>query len=377
MYTKFKINDLTGPAKHFAKPQIVGHYSINGVREYCNDLSQLKYYIKPLDPDNVYFDLDDNHNTIYKPENEDSKLDNLLRWMSENFDQLKRQDSNNENDRWLEPEIVCFRGLLKILMITPYHKEDGWIICASKFKGTIYLCAFDTDKKKQRILKEPAHIKQWSSWGYKFEQYLLSGKPSTNPDLSLPLNQNEEFCCVFKSKLRETVLLYGAEIDGICFQQQIEDILIGKDVELIELKTVTHRAFNSKGDMLPVKGGYRAPRTLQWWCQCYLVDIKRITCGHRNDDGIVTKIKEYNLRQLASDSRDSWSHEICRNFCDQFLQKVKTIVTEDYEKCLYKFTYEPRIDSIIVHKIKPDPNFEYTFLHSWYIDKAKRHFENR
>ncbi|XP_054005257.1 decapping and exoribonuclease protein-like [Hylaeus anthracinus] len=124
MYKILKIGRLNGPAEHFTKPQIVGHYSINDAREYCNDLSQLKYYKKPLNPDNVNFNLDDNEDTIVTPEDENTKLDDLLRRMSENFDQLKRQNFDNENDRWLEPEIVCCRGLLKAVMATPYKKRD-------------------------------------------------------------------------------------------------------------------------------------------------------------------------------------------------------------------------------------------------------------
>lgn len=76
----------------------------------------------------------------------------------------------------IQPQFVTFRGTLKSLLITPYERYESWIICASKFKGTIYLCSFDTEEKKQRELLKTDYERQCSDWGYKFEQYMLSGK---------------------------------------------------------------------------------------------------------------------------------------------------------------------------------------------------------
>lgn len=55
---------------------------------------------------------------------------------------------------------------------------------------------------------------------------------------------------------------------------------------------------------------------------------------------------------------------------------MKNIVREDYDKCLYRFTYNPKTDYITVDKMKPNSESEYTFLHNWYIKKAKQRFEN-
>lgn len=136
----------------------------------------------------------------------------------------------------------------------------------------------------------------------KTKQHRLSfslDTPSTDPDLTIPLNENEEFCCIFKSKLGETKLLYGAEIDGICSQQQIQDTLVGKKVELIELKTMPLRAVHNSQRIDPK----RALTTLKWWCQSYLVGIQRIICGCKKDNsGIVVKIKEFKCDELANSS---------------------------------------------------------------------------
>ncbi|XP_076279190.1 decapping and exoribonuclease protein-like isoform X2 [Lasioglossum baleicum] len=352
-----------GPTDQFTKPQIVGSYSIQGDRSYCSDLSQLKYY---KEPENVYFNLDDNPPANVQIENE--KLDFLLRWMSDNFDQIKVQHSDNATKRWLEPEIVCYRGLLTTLFSTPYDTE-GWIVCASKFRGTIYLCGFDSDAKKLRISRETSYQKKCCSWGHKFEEYMLADSPFENPDLSIP--PNGELCCMFKSMFGGTTFLYGAEIDGIRSSHRITDTRIGKDVELIELKTISMRAITRHGH---IKYN-RANTILKWWLQSYLVGIPRIVCGCRNDNGIVTEIREYKLARLADDFKHCWNFEACSSFLTGFLKRIKATVVRNYNECIYKFTYHPERKTIEVDELKPSPYLEYTFLHSWYIDAAKRHCE--
>ncbi|XP_076657938.1 decapping and exoribonuclease protein-like isoform X1 [Halictus rubicundus] len=363
----FDVNSLKGPADPFTKPQIVGSYSINGDNDYCSDLSQLKYY---KEPKNVYFNLDDNPPTISNSELENEKLDFLLRWMSENFDQLKVHHSSNPTERWLEPEIVCYRGLLTTLFSTPYDTE-GWIVCASKFKGTIYLCGFDSDAKKLRVSRETNYQKKCSSWGRKFEQYMLADSPFEDPDLSIPLNGNGYLCCMFKSAFGGTALLYGAEIDGIRSSHRITDTSIGKDIELIELKTISLRAITRHGY---IKYN-RANSILKWWLQSYLVGIPRIVCGCRNDNGVVTEIREYKLTRLEEGFKNCWDFETCSSFLTAFLERMKATVVRDYSECIYKFTYHPERKTIKVDELKPTPDLEYTFLHLWYIDAVKRHCE--
>ncbi|XP_076246172.1 decapping and exoribonuclease protein-like isoform X2 [Calliopsis andreniformis] len=353
MLFKFKIADLAKESTaEFSKPQIIGHYSIDGERRYFSDLSQLKYYKQPLDLKHVNFNLDDNSQTVYKEEDVDVKLDFLLKWISENFKHLEmREDSGNSTtSRCLEPEFICNRGSLTNLFITPYNCEDGWMICASKFKGTIYLCSFDTDEKKREKLKRTEYHKRCIAWGYKFEQYMLSDTPSTNPDLTTPLNQNEEFCCVFKSNL------------------------VNKDVELIELKTIPERSINYQGHI-----NHRRPlTTLKWWCQSYLVGIKRIICGcKKGNSGIVFKIKEFLCSELVNSSKNLWRPEICTSFCNEFLERMKLIVQKDYNKCIYQFEYKPNTRYVEVNEIEPSFGSEYTFLPMWYIAKANQHFSAR
>lgn len=82
---RLKISDLREPGE-FSEPQIVGHYSINGEKCYRSDISQMKYYKQPSNPERVRFNLDDDLYRIYKSEEVNVKLDFMLQWVSENFD---------------------------------------------------------------------------------------------------------------------------------------------------------------------------------------------------------------------------------------------------------------------------------------------------
>lgn len=356
------VYNIKGPIDDIFNLEIIGNYSINGEREYCSGIKELKYYKKPLNT-KVNFDLNLNENTIRKI-NKDVKLDYILTWILENFDILKIQDSKDIT-RWIQPRFVTHRGTLKSLLITPHEQYDGWIICASKFKGTIYLCSFDTEEKKQKELAKTDYQRLCSDWGFKFEQYMLTDTPDNEPSTSQCLNQNEEFCCVFKSKFGKDILLYAAEIDGIRSKQIIEDTVVGKTCELVELKTILRRSVSNDGPRNMYK-------KLLWWAQCYPVGIKKIVCGCKNAKGLVTEIKEvqtstFYIRKTADRSK---------SFCSGFLKEVKKIVREDYDKCLYKFTYDPRKKTITVDKMT-DNKSECMFLYPWYTDDIKTKYENK
>lgn len=74
----------------------------------------------------------------------------------------------------MDTDFICRRGALKIILCSPYRRED-WIICASKYRGTIYLCEFYTNEKEYEHVNATIETKQINSQGLKFEQFMLAG----------------------------------------------------------------------------------------------------------------------------------------------------------------------------------------------------------
>ncbi|KYN08872.1 Protein Dom3Z [Trachymyrmex cornetzi] len=362
--------------------ELIGHFSIDGDLQYHADLSQLKYYVPPSDPNNVNLDLNKNFLSTRHQPTSYLKLDNLLRWLSNNFRRLEKPLSVQE-ERWLDIEFVASRGTIKTILCSPYKMRDEWIICASKYRGTIYLCEFYSDEREHHYVNASMSEKQIHSWGYKFEQYMVADHPSRTPDPKRPLNECEHFYCMFKANFDNHSLLYGAEIDGISSQQPITDTLEGKTFEFIELKTFP--LLNEDGNLY---SKISCLRVMEWWSQNYLANINKIICGLK-DKNIVRIIKEYSTCDLPKLSK----LKLCNNadlnyifilqpscdinkskiFCKIFLDNVKRIVTKDYNECMYKFRWAPFIRNVVSYTEEAPDNERYFFLQPWFVDKAEKY----
>ena len=67
---------------------------------------------------------------------------------------------------------------------------------------------------------------------------LLSDKPQGKPDPSTPVNENEEWCVIMKTKFKNHVLMFGAETDGVLnCSTEVRSIDELAECRLLELKT--------------------------------------------------------------------------------------------------------------------------------------------
>ena len=181
------------------------------------------------DNSNVSLNLDYNVNRAIKPTplKENEAITNLLKGILEFKHTLAVKGELDS----LHTDVVCFRfwflsyfshvtidsifrGLLTVLLCTPYERRDGWIIDVVRWRGTLYLLQVETNKRKEEKRKESRRQKQMSSWGYKFEQLMTSAVPGEAPNTEIPVNENEEFCCLFRTRIGKVSVVYGAEMDA-------------------------------------------------------------------------------------------------------------------------------------------------------------------
>lgn len=175
----------------FQLPKCVGSFSLDLERNYHSDLSQLQYLQLPNPKEDqepnlankdweVEFDLGKGiQNAIEKDEvlTNQTMLDNLLTWIlqerkAENFSLVDLQKPLKP----LQVDFVCYRGLLTMLITTPYENQENWTILATKLHDTIYLWDLKDQKKPNWRSNNNPRMKEMSLWGFKFEQYLCKGK---------------------------------------------------------------------------------------------------------------------------------------------------------------------------------------------------------
>ena len=251
-----------GNFPEFTRPKNVGSFSLDSHRKYVNDYSELRYLSMPPETltsgsCKVNFDLRRGISTVIEKDEESIKqkmLDDLLRWiLQERKAEHKNIIDHQHPLRPLLIEFVCYRGLLTLLIGTPYECQKNWTILATKFQNSIYL--WQLREKKQN--DTTAVQKEMSAWGFKFEQFLCAsmlnllitkaqfilqtilfiGSPDASPDPDEQLNTNAEFCCVLKTRIGGLPLLYGAEVDAVTKECQPPFFDLRN---FVELKTNKH-----------------------------------------------------------------------------------------------------------------------------------------
>jgi hypothetical protein len=65
--------------------------------------------------------------------------------------------------------------LLTTIAATPYEKNKDWMFAIIPYKGTFYMCEFETDLQREERLNMDDKGKLMTYMGHKFESYLTSG----------------------------------------------------------------------------------------------------------------------------------------------------------------------------------------------------------
>lgn len=174
----FRNYDRYGRCRHITSPNIIGYFSLDRNRQFSLDYSNCKYLKLPPNNQPVHLNLNDGYELVqHKSEAaEAEKLDHILRFILLKLKNLVTVNASQEStEKFLPFDIICFRGKLRMLMCTPYEFQDGWSLLATKWKGNIYLCELETEENKFKRQSQTEESKKICSYGFKFEQYIMSG----------------------------------------------------------------------------------------------------------------------------------------------------------------------------------------------------------
>ncbi|GAB0094227.1 Decapping nuclease DXO homolog [Sergentomyia squamirostris] len=348
---------------NISQPLAIGGFSLDSKRKYHNDLRNLKYFSVP--DEKPHWDLNTGYE-IYQRKQliESERINHILEFIVANAERVK---SKNQSGKVLFPDIVCFRGLLRMIMCTPYEassRSESWIILATKYRGTIYLCQEESDEKRDEILNETEDQKRFQYYGYKFEQYILTEKLNIPNDLTKPVIESEEFGVMFKSTFEKHKILYAAEMDGVISDAPIDvnADLSKNPLSFVEVKTKKQEE-NQRQHQNYVRFKLR-----KWWCQSFLVGIKDVYVGVRSAGGIVHRVEKVSVKSMPKIAERQWSSLICMKFCCIFLDTVKAMMEKiDDPHTVFRFSFNPRISDHIQYEIISEKS-EVSFLPTWYVD---------
>lgn len=87
---------------------------------------------------------------------------------------------------------MTWRGHLTKLLTTPYERQEGWQLAASRFQGTLYLSEVETPAARAQRLARPPLLRELMYMGYKFEQYMCAGESRRCRAAPLPFRRGRE-----------------------------------------------------------------------------------------------------------------------------------------------------------------------------------------
>lgn len=323
-----------------------------GRREIQTEKKNPTYLHLPSKDEHVSFDLNNGYDpSINWASAANVKLDEFLQWILQNRSKLP---TNNLEEIPLGTDFITWRGIITKIIVTPFVR-DKWLIGATKFKGTIYLCPFyDTEES----VNDYANL--FSFGGHRFENYITRSEPSKVQCDPFDSTNKEEFAVIIKSKVQSSSgkisLLYAAEVD--CLDTGKTD---ASEMEnFVEIKTTRRMHHENQ------YRNFRRFKLIKWWAQSYLIGVPKIICGYKNDHHVVDSLEEMNVHRIPSQCSSDWSRRQCINFLQQFLSFVQQIVTADDPYQVYLFSNEvPNV--ISTRKLLGRSHFQ--ILPEWYISE--------
>jgi RAT1-interacting protein len=235
-----------------------------------------------------------------------------------------------------------------MIMSTPYEFREPWIILATRYKGTIYLCNEETAKEKGRRMNRTDRDKKFLRYGFKFERYIFSDHPSKPPPgNSEPVIESEELCMMFGTEIDGKRILYGAEVDGVISNEEVKTIDDLRKCPLAEVKVKRREANDYQ-----LKNFYKF-KARNWWLQSFLVGIDTIHYGVRTDDGIVEDVEEVKLKELSDEAKQNnyWHGTVAMNFLNDFLKKVsRDMKNIDNPNIVFRYYFDSERSDYVAHR---------------------------
>lgn len=205
----------------------------------------------------------------------------------------------------VKTDIITFRGIMTLLLTIPYNLNDDVHLYLIGYDGQIFIKDDDAAKLTRRAAEDAKrketpdlerHMNLCEYGGYKFETLTTLAQPWAQSLRSSIEKRNkkvvsnyEQYISVVRSGIGKVKTLLAGEVDCVWdyVPQDGEDIL----PHYVELKT-------AKAVQAVPQAVNFEKKLFKTWAQCFLLGIKRIVYGFRDDKYILRNVEVYNTEEI-------------------------------------------------------------------------------
>ncbi|KAH7920240.1 RAI1-domain-containing protein [Leucogyrophana mollusca] len=322
--------------------------------------SALRYFVGPPRGADLGYAYD---RWIRRPE-ERGRIDGLLTAWSKVQKDMK--GSHEGVGKVPDVGVVSWRGVMTKILTAPYEERDGWEMNVMALDGTLYFEEHLSEARlKEKNDMEPRHRLQ-SYYGYAFESYCTSSSchdsPADVPGWSGDVDTNVQWCSVVKTKLGDTRMIIGGEVD--CVRGKYT----GGTDNFVELKT-------SMAIRNPHDESKFEKKLLKFYFQSFLLGVPEIFVGFRKPTGHLTTTQSFQTIQIPRMVRGkpgAWDPLVCLDWGQQFLSFIKATVKGGSRRDVWRVRFVPKVgvtaallDGAGVQDVEADED-RVGFLPRWY-----------
>lgn len=239
--------------------------------------------------------------------------------------------------------------------------------------GTFYFEEHQSDERLKERNDLPPNQRLQTYYGYSFESYCTSPSPKkSTPGWGGDVDNNVQWCSVVKTKLADTRLFIGGEVDCV------RDKYTGTPDTFVELKTsltIRHAQDEARFEK----------KLLKFYFQSFLLGVPEIVVGFRSPQGrlgTLQTFKTVEIPRMVRGKPGAWDPAKCLDWAKRFLAYLKEVVTpaivsEDRLVPVWRVKFVPGsgVSAVLLDQAAVDDvsagEERVGFLPRWYVEELK------
>ncbi|KAK3716881.1 decapping endonuclease targeting mRNA [Vermiconidia calcicola] len=244
---------------------------------------------------------------IKQDESIDSHLDGLLDTIQRHEEALLK-DGASPQDARTQADIITWRGMMTKIMAASFDMFSDFEMNATYYQvcmSSSYVeenYSYGLAREQEQHSRKPSNRQQppqelMQYWGYKFESLSTLPKPwaecnreQINTRDAEPVNTNIQYCSIVRTRIGNTSLVIGGEVDCIMGEKPDNP---DAPISWVELKTTAEPPSTHHRETIKFER-----KLCRFWAQSFLLGVPKIIIGYRSQDGFLTRIQELETQKL-------------------------------------------------------------------------------